>query len=87
MLKTKVTKKSIIDRIINLDKETMQGKQPYLIMIDRDKTRGWRIVEHYLKVNDVRFKELFYNDYNKYLENAKLDNNIPVIVNDIPILE
>lgn len=84
MLQTKTTKRGIIDRIVNLDKATMQGKKPHLVMITLDK-EGWRIQEHYFKPNkQVDFKELFYEDYNDYLKTASLDKNTPVIVNDLP---
>lgn len=86
MLQTKTTKKSIIDRIVNLDKATLMGKKPHLVMISiAEDNKSWRIVEHYFKPNkQVDFKEYFYEDYNDYLNKANLDNNTPVIVNDLP---
>lgn len=86
MLQTKTTKRGIIDRIVNLDKATIQGKKPHLVMISlADNNKGWRIQEHYFKPNkQVDFKELFYEDYNDYLKTANLDKNTPVIVNDLP---
>jgi len=84
MLNSKTSKRSIIDRIVNLDKATMQGKKPHLVMITLD-SKGWRIQEHYFKPNkQVDYKEYFYEDYNDYLEKADLDKNTPVIVNDLP---
>ena len=35
MLQTKTTKRGIIDRIVNLDKATMQGKKPHLVLIEQ----------------------------------------------------
>ena len=88
MLHTKTTKKGIIDRIINLDKATMLGKKPHIVMISRDKQKGWRIVEHYFNINhSVKNKEYFYDNYKTYLNNADLDKNTPVIVNDLPIVD
>lgn len=86
MLQTKTTKRGIIDRIVNLDKATLMGKKPHLVMISiADDNKGWRIVEHYFKPNQqVSYKELFYEDYNDYLNRANLDKGTPVIVNDLP---
>lgn len=86
MLQTKTTKRGIIDRIVNLDKATMQGKKPHLVMISlTDDNKSWRIQEHYFKPNkQVDYKEYFYEDYNDYLAKADLDKNTPVIVNDLP---
>lgn len=86
MLQTKTTKRGIIDRIVNLDKATMQGKKPHLVMISlTDDNKSWRIQEHYFRPNkQVDYKEYFYEDYNDYLIKADLDKNTPIIVNDLP---
>ena len=86
MLQTKTTKRGIIDRIVNLDKATMQGKKPHLVMISlTDDNNSWRIQEHYFRPNkQVDYKEYFYEEYNDYLVKADLDRNTPVIVNDLP---
>lgn len=84
MLQTKTTKRGIIDRLINLDKATMIGKKPHLVIIEQDK-KGYKVVEHFYNINkNPTYKELFYEDYNEYLDNVVLNKNTPVIINDLP---
>ena len=86
MLTTKNSRRSVIDRIVNLDKATLMGKKPHLVMISiADDNKGWQVVEHYYRPNQqVSQKELYYEDYKDYLNSANLDKGTPVIVNDLP---
>lgn len=86
MLKTKTTKKNIIDRVINLDKAINTSKQPSLVIIDREKEGEWIIKEHYYTPSSTpSYKTLYYKDYKEYLNNLKLDRKIPIIINDLPL--
>lgn len=87
-MQIKPSKKSVIDRIINLDKALKDINKPNLIMITKDKYKGYKITEHYYNINkQPRFKELFYDDYKDYLASFKQDLKIPIIINDLPITD
>lgn len=80
MIKTKLNK-----RINDINKQIYTNNKPNLVMIFKEK-QGWKITEHYYKPKyKTSFKNYFYDNYKEYLDKADLDNNTPVIVNDLPI--
>lgn len=84
MLIFKPNKQSLLKRIENLDNATIQSNYPNIVIIEQE-GNGWTIQEQYYKARrQVKYKELFYNDYNEYLKTAKLDSKTVVIVNDLP---
>ena len=69
-----LTTKSIIDRVIKLDKSIVKTNKIYLIVICRDKEHGWIIKEYHTKdKKTANVKEFYYNDYKEYLDKIKLD--------------
>lgn len=84
MLIFKANKQNLIKRIENLENATKQSEYPNIVIIEQE-GNGWTIQEQYYKARrQVKYKELFYNDYNEYLKTAKLDSKTVVIVNDLP---
>lgn len=85
-MQIKPSKKSVIERIIDLDKKIKVSKTPNLIIITKDNKKGYKITEHYYSISkQPRFKELFYDNYKDYLETINKNLKIPIIINDLPI--
>ena len=77
-------KTDVIKRLSTIDKIVMQSNKPHLVFIDLEQT-GWRITEHYFNGKyQVSFKTYHYDNYEDYLNKADLNDNTPVIINDLP---
>ena len=82
-----IKKLDIIKRLTIIDKKLMQSNKPYIVFITLD-NEGWDIKEHYHSspnnIYQTTTKSYFYKDYEDYLKIANLDNDTPVIINDLP---